>query len=322
MALSPKFAAAVERRAALARNAHTNAYRLINRAGDGLPDLAVDRYADSLVAHLYTAGRPAKPPIEPLAALAERVGAGSVYLKYRPAQASILSPAERDSLAPTEPLLGVRVAEAAVVENGLKFAIRPGEGLSVGLFLDMREMRGWVRRQAKGKTVLNCFAYTCGFGVAAAAAGAARTVNVDVSRRYLDWGERNYALNGLSVDRPDFIAGDVFDWLKRFGRRGQKFDLVILDPPSYSTTKQTRFSIQNDYARLAALAAPVIAPGGWLVACANTAELSLRAFQTRLRAGLGNYPARIARVFHEPAIDFPVPVGGQPYLKICAVRFG
>jgi 23S rRNA (cytosine1962-C5)-methyltransferase len=312
---------ALQRRAALHGQPGTNAYRLVHRAADGFPDLAVDRYADVLIAHVYSTGAKVQPPLKVLHALADTTGAQTVYVKYRPTQASVLDERDRATLAPAQPLWGPAITERVVQENGLNYLIRPGAGLSVGLFLDMREMRAWVREQAAGRTVLNCFAYTCGFGVAALAGGAARAVNIDASRRYLEWGKENTALNGFKPDLKDFISGDVFDWLKRFGKRGQQFEIVILDPPSYSTTRYTRFSVLKDYAELVASAARVVAPGGWLIACANSAELPLSTFKTNLRAGLAGYPARIVRLAHEPAIDFPVPPGGEPYLKIGLASF-
>lgn len=320
--LPRQLTSALQRRAAWQAQPDTNAYRLLHRAADGFPDLAVDRYADVLIAHVYSAGARVQPPLKVLRALADKTGARAVYVKYRPTQASVLDEQEREALAPTAPLWGEAVTETMAQENGLKYLIRPGAGLSVGLFLDMRELRAWVRKQAAGRTVLNCFAYTCGFGIAALAGGAARAVNLDVSRRYLEWGKENAALNGFTPDPKDFIAGDVFDWVKRFGKRGQTFDIVILDPPSYSTTKYTRFSVQKDYGELVNLAARVVAPGGWLMACANAAELPLGAFKANVRAGLAGFPARTVRFAHEPEIDFPVASGDKPYLKICLAQFG
>jgi 23S rRNA (cytosine1962-C5)-methyltransferase len=320
----PKLRAALERRSKLAADPQTNAYRLINRAADGFPDLAVDRYANVLVAHLYTHGRRTALPKRVLEALAAETGAEAVYIKYRPDQGSVLDEAGRQDLAPPQPLFGRAVDELEALENGLRFIIRPGDGLSTGLFLDMRETRAWVAARAAGRTVLNCFAYTCGFGVAAWRGGAARAVNVDVSRRYLDWGRANAERNGFAPPATDLIFGDVFDWLRRFGRRGQTFDLVILDPPSYATTRQTRFSVERDYAGLVALAAPLVAPGGELLACANTHTLPARSFTAMLRAGLeqaGVSGARLGSVRHEPELDFPVAAGAQPFLKVCPVRF-
>ena len=322
MPLPARLAAALARRAPLAVDPRTNAYRLINREADGFPDLAVDRYADVLVAHLYSHGRRAEPPSALLESLCERTDAQSVYLKYRPDQASALSEAERAALAPPEPLLGRKVDELEVMENGVRYAVRPGDGLSTGLFLDMREARAWVRGHAAGQTVLNCFAYTCGFGLAALLGGAARAANLDVSRRYLDWGRANAARNGLATEARDYIFGDVFDWLGRFGRAGTTFDGVILDPPSYSTTKKSRWVLERDYAALVTLAAAVVRSGGWLLACANTHGLSAKAFTAQVRQGLAGASAggfRLDPMEHEPALDFPLAPGQPPYLKICRI---
>ncbi len=310
------------RRAALHQSGETNAYRLINRSGDGFTDLAVDRYGNVLVAHVYSQGVKVQPPRALLETLAEYAAAQAVYIKYRPAQASVLDDEARRALTPIEPLIGQAVDSVAVIENGSRFLIRPAEGLNPGLFLDMREVREWVQAQSQGKTVLNCFAYTCAFGVAALRGGAARVLNLDISRRYLDWGRTNAELNGFSTAPADFVKGDVFDWLQRFGRRGQKFDVVILDPPSYSTTHQTRFTVERDTARLVALAVRVVQPGGYLIACTNSDEVPQSKFVARVREGLTGCRAKIVETRHEPAIDFPVAHGMKPYLKVCVVQMG
>ena len=313
--------AAWQRRAALHSSPDSNTYRLLNRAGDGFPDLSVDRYADVLVANIYSQGARVDPPQAVLQALAQVAGARAVYVKYRPVQASVLDEGTRRELAPSAPLLGQAVESVEVRENGLRFVIRPGEGLNTGLFLDMRPIRAYVRAHAAGKTVLNCFAYTCAFGVAALQGGAARVLNLDIARRYLAWGRENTALNGFDAAPTDFVFGDVFDWLRRFGKRGQKFDGVILDPPSYSTTHETRFSVERDYARLVTLAGAVVQAGGWLIACTNYEKLPMRGLLARVRQGLAEFPAQIVHTDHEPALDFPVAPGGKPYLKVCVARF-
>ena len=137
---------------------------------------------------------------------------------------------------------GPDLGEFIAREEGLAYVIRPGEGLSTGLFPDMREGRARVRAWAAGRRVLNTFAYTCGFGVAAAAGGAARVLNLDLSKSVLEWGQANYRANGFEPDPHDFVFGDVFDWLVRLAKRGDRFDLVILDPPGFSRTKSRAFS--------------------------------------------------------------------------------
>jgi 23S rRNA (cytosine1962-C5)-methyltransferase len=176
-----------------------------------------------------------------------------------------------DDVAPLEPVRGPRVESLVAHENGLKFEIRPENGLSVGLYVDSAGLRAWVREHARGKTVLNLFAYTCGFSVAARAGGATRVLNVDRSRKVLDWGERNHELNGMSVERRDFVAGDAFEWIKRLSKKGEQFDLVVLDPPSFATSAKSRFSAAKDYAGLVRQVAPLARET--LLACCNLAAV-------------------------------------------------
>lgn len=327
---------AVERRSPLAADAGTSNYRLVNAAGDGLPGLTVDHYGSALVASIYDDDEalPPRPIPDGLAAmLAQSANAGTVYVKYRPKQASRVHEEEMPALAPPLPVFGPDLQQPSQAfevsretsgflarEEGLTYLIRSTEGLSSGLFADMRESRARVRAWASGTYILNTFAYTCGFGLAAMAGGAARVLNLDVSRNVLAWGQQNYRLNGFDPDPRDFVFGDVFDWLARFARRGETFDLVILDPPSFSKTKTGRFSAAKDYAQLAELAARVVAPGGRLLACSNLAELPWKAFRERVLAGVEAAGRRgeVAGVYHEPALDFPTP--GEPYLKMALVQ--
>jgi 23S rRNA (cytosine1962-C5)-methyltransferase len=170
--------------------------------------------------------------------------------------------------------------------------------------------------------VLNTFAYTCGFGVAAAAGGAQRVLNLDLSKSVLEWGQANYRANGFEPDQHDFVFGDVFDWLVRLAKRGDRFDLVILDPPGFSRTKSRAFSATRDYGELAGLAARVTAPDGSILACCNVAELPWKSFRERVLAGVTatGRTAAVNGVYHEPALDFPAPRGQEPYLKMLLLR--
>jgi 23S rRNA (cytosine1962-C5)-methyltransferase len=146
-------------------------------------------------------------------------------------------------------------------------------------------------------------------------------LNVDLSRSYLEWGQRNYALNGLPTDSQDFVYGDALDWLGRFARRQQQFGLVIVDPPSFSKTKKASFSVERDYAKLAALAARCVAPGGMLLAATNHAGTTDARFEASLLNGLDSAGrhGRFEQRWHEPAADFPLLPGQQPYLKVRAL---
>jgi 23S rRNA (cytosine1962-C5)-methyltransferase len=282
-----------------------------------VPGLAADRYGDVGVIHADSS-RLLDEWLPDLRAHLEGV-VDSAYAKIHPRSASRLSAAERAELAREEPVWGPRREVVVVDELGARYEIRPAAGLSVGLFLDMREVRAWLRANAQGRSVLNLFAYTCSMGVAAALGGATRVVNVDVSRAYLEWGKRNYALNGCEADDRDFIYGDAFDWLKRFARRGEQFDLAIVDPPSFSSTP---FSVTRDYARLVEAAARVVSPGGMLLAATNHAPTTDARFGDWLRRGLASAQRRgdVIQRWHEPSPDFPLPPGQPPYLKVRALQ--
>ncbi|MBU0494459.1 MAG: class I SAM-dependent rRNA methyltransferase [Chloroflexi bacterium] len=317
---------AVARRDPLARHdPATTVYRLVHGAGDGLPGVAVDRYADALVVTTHTP----RLPDGLLPALVAAAQPQAIYLKRRPPESARLTEADIAALAPAEPAWGEAVPELTGRENGLAYRIRPGAGLHAGLFLDMREVRARVRDWAAGRTVLNTFAYTCAFGVAASAGGATRVLNIDLSRSTLAWGQDNYIANGLTPDPYDFVYGDVFDWLGRLARqsrtiaqRAQTFDLLILDPPSFARSRGQIFRAAQDYGRLVTLAAPVLAPGGLLLACCNLAQLSLDAFRRQVMVGLtaAGRTGRIIATHHEPTVDFPVAPGEHPYLKVLALE--
>ncbi|MFL5350268.1 MAG: class I SAM-dependent rRNA methyltransferase [Hyalangium sp.] len=316
-ALVERLRAARERRGALLTDERTTALRLVNGAPDGVPDVTVDTYAGVHVVSLYR-DFTASEEEALLAAAQEAWAPRSLYLKRRPREARVLANTARDVVAPEQPVLGAPVESLEALENGLRFLIRPAQGLSVGLYLDMRETRAWLLGQVKGLTVLNLFSYTCAFGVVATAGGATRVLNIDTSRRVLDWGEENARLNGQPVDRYDYVAGDVFDWLGRLAKKGQGFDVVISDPPSFSTTRTTRFSAARDYPLLAEAAARVVAPGGRLVACCNLAALTPRRFEAMVAEGVGRAgrQGRPVLSLGPSPIDFPSSPEAPSGLKV------
>jgi 23S rRNA (cytosine1962-C5)-methyltransferase len=287
-----------------------DAYRLIHGVADGVPGLFVDRFGDVLVVHADSEDilDDWQPALHDLGTFPAAVG------KVHPRQASRLPPVERV-------LWGAPPAEVFVRVEGVRYVVRLRTGLSVGLFLDMREVRQWIGQIAGGRNVLNLFAYTCSFGVVATLAGAIRVLNLDLSRSYLDWGRANYQANALSVDDADFVFGDAFDWLGRFARRNQLFELVIVDPPSFSSTRRGPFAVERAYERLVTAAARTIAPGGILLAATNHGATTDARFDAWLRSGLDSAGrrGRLERSWHEPPPDFPLAPGQQPYLKVRAL---
>jgi 23S rRNA (cytosine1962-C5)-methyltransferase len=315
------FAAALQRRETLAVRADLTAYRLVNADADGLPGMTLDRFDQSLVLSLYV---DLEPDLE--SQLFELIGdvfaPDAIYLKRRPREARHAANTERESLAPEDPVWGEPTPEVHVLEDGRHFLIRPGGDLSVGLFLDMRPTRTWLETKTKNKKVLNAFSYTCGFGLASSLGNAARTVNLDLSRRVLDWGEENYRLNHLEPERQDFISGNVFDWLGRMKRWKDRFDLLILDPPSFAKSRLKRFSVSAHFNDLVALAAPVIAPGGTLLACCNHSGLSRSSFLRLIESGLrdaGRQVVGLSSLGADP-IDFPTLNDAEGALKVFAVQ--
>lgn len=153
-------------------------------------------------------------------------------------------------------------------ENGLTFEVDLLAGYSCGLFPDQRANREKLVA-LKPKRVLNTFSYTCAFSVAAAASGS-ETLSVDLAKSSLGWGRRNFELNNLALDGHRFIADDVFDVLPRLARRGDRFDAIILDPPTFSRGRKGKvFRVEKDYIRLVELAAACAAPGAWLLLSTN-----------------------------------------------------
>ena len=308
-------------RLALWEEGTLTAIRLVHGGADGLPGITVDRFAQVAVVSLYR-----ELSADEEAALGHAVGAlpgiTSVYLKRRPREARVVANTQKTHLAPELPVIGPPVERLIAYEGGCAYVIRPDQGLSVGLYLDMREARAWLRGRVAGRTVLNLFAYTCGFGLVAHAGGATRAVNVDASRRVLDWGEENLREAGIVPDRRDFIAGDAFDWLGRFQRKGETFDTVVLDPPSFATTRSSRFSAERDYAALVTAAAPVVAPGGILLACCNLSKLSRAAFEARVQQGLaaGGRSGQVVARLGAPPVDFPEGSEEGTSLKVTALR--
>lgn len=316
---------AVERRWGLGRGDQgpraTTAFRLLNEEGDAMPRLAVDVYGDWLVVHLHAGDGPWSDVarrdrvIDMLAGL----GFDGVYLKVRAKQANVLVDTRREEIAPRLPVRGSAAPEEfAILEEGAPYLVRLGDGLSTGLFLDQRENRRRVRGMSGGQSVANLFAYTCAFSVAAALGGARRTVSVDASVSALERGRANFVNAGVALgDAHVFVAIDAFAWLERTRKRGERFDVVVLDPPSYSTQKRGgRFVADKDYVGLAAAALGILAPGGRLLACTNHRGVSRARFRKILFEAARSAGRDVGQIKDlAPPADFPEAPGSEPHTK-------
>ena len=222
--------------------------------------------------------------------------------------------------------------EFFIRENGVQFLLSFNEGYSVGLFLDQRDNRrrlltGFVAPDffLQGKPeespppkikVLNTFSYTCGFSVCAAKAGATVT-SLDLSKKYLDWGKRNFVLNQLDPSGHEFTFGDAFDWMKRLGKKNRQFDLIILDPPTFSNSKgQGTFQAERDYGKLVLAALPILQTGGVLLASTNAANLKPETFLKTIGDSVSSAKREIVLQHYVPQpVDFPVSREEPAYLK-------
>jgi 23S rRNA (guanine2445-N2)-methyltransferase / 23S rRNA (guanine2069-N7)-methyltransferase len=164
-----------------------------------------------------------------------------------------------------------------VEESGLKFRVNFDDYLDTGLFLDHRLTRARLGAAAGGKRFLNLFAYTGSATVYAAAARALSSTSVDLSRTYIDWAERNLALNGLAGPKHALVRADCREWLAAARHKRERFDLVFLDPPTFSNSKRVQnvLDIGRDHAALADACAVLLAPGGLLVFSTNAQRFKL-----------------------------------------------
>jgi 23S rRNA (cytosine1962-C5)-methyltransferase len=255
----------------------SDTFRIVNDLGDGLPGVCVDRYGDYAV--LSLSSEEASDRRLELSDLLIELGARGVYSKQR-ARADLRREAHAE-LAPKEPLAGEAVPGALEVSEGsARFSVTLNEGLSCGLFLDQRDNRGRIAALCGGRTVLNLFAYTCSFSVYAALASAERVTSVDLSGHALARGRENFVLNGLDPTAHAFVQTDALEWLERAGKRGEKFGVVILDPPSFATSgKGKTFRVADGYQRALSLVFRVLESDGRVLAVTNhrkTSPLSFR----------------------------------------------
>lgn len=234
--------------------------RLIHAEGDGMPGLIVDRYGDVLVLQANTAGMDLLTPVV-IAAVRDVLSPRAIVLRN---DASVRRLEGLES--------GIRLASGQLTdgawaeEGGVRFPIDPLAGQKTGFFFDLRPARDLVTQLSSGARVLDLYCHTGAFGIRAASAGAASVLLADRSDLALSLAQRAAEANGVAA-RCRFEAGDAFDVLARLGAAGTQFDVVVTDPPSFVKSRKELKAGLRGYRKLARLAVPLVAPGGyWFVA--------------------------------------------------------
>lgn len=321
--------AGLVRRLPLLGNAATDSYRLLTGGAEGLRGLVVEKFADTVILQVHEDKLAESKLLEEIARwYRAMLGPRSIYARSylrkpspsdRPATPGLsgLRPRPASPIREDRPVLGKRIAgEIVIRENGLSFAIRLSAGQSVGLFLDQRDNRRRIREISSGKDVLNLFAYTCGFSVAAAAGGARLTASVDVSPKHLEWGRHNFELNGIDMSSPvapdgppahQFFKSDAAEFLQRARRQGREFDVIVIDAPSFAHARgrsaKSGFSIATDLPGLVRGCSAVLRPGGVLMVSTNYRKLTASGLRMAIREGAGGRKFSVESIPPLP-IDF------------------
>jgi 23S rRNA (cytosine1962-C5)-methyltransferase len=264
------------KRSGLMNEPHLVAFRLFNGFTEGLPGLAIDLYAASLVIHNLS-----NPPF----LLDEAVHlAQEFYNSHLPwLQTIILKTRNADSLEKKcGTILIGSIPSDRVNEHGIWYALDLLMQQDASLYLDTRNLRQWALQNLKGKSVLNTFAYTGSLGVAAWGGGAHRVVQMDRNRAFLNVAKTSCTLNGFPIHKADYLVGDFWTLTSRLNRNGELFDCVFLDPPFFSAGNKGTVDLEKNGQRLINKLRPLVRDGGWLVAINNALFVSGREYLASL----------------------------------------
>lgn len=308
-----------ELRESLRQNRCT-AYRWLFGEGDGLPGVTVDLYGEFAVIQTYMAS--AEILLKELLAILPEITPlqGILLRSQHHGEIGIESEGKTQLLWGEWPPTDYRVQE-----HGLTFQVNLTSGQKTGLFLDHRENRRFLGDLAQGKTLLNCFSYTGAFSLYGLRGGATQVTNVDIGKGLAGAAVENVRLNGFETDRHRFVTADCFDFLEGAKSRGETYDILILDPPSFAKTKQNRFAALRAYTKINALALGCVAPGGLLVSASCTSQIGPELFKEMLAQAAIQGDRRL-QIIHEAGqpFDHPIPVAFPEgrYLKFVVCRVG
>ena len=245
-----------------------SAYRLFNGFTEGCPDLIIDMYAATAVIYNYASNPEDGAPLVQEAQqflTTSMPGLRTILLKTRN---SSNQEEKRGQI-----IFGTEL-DRKVKEHGVWYSINLTLNRDASLYLDTRNLRTWLIENIKGKSLLNTFAYTGSFGVAALKGGASRVTQIDLDRDFLNIAKTSYSLNGFPIQKGNFISRDFFEQVSNLKRNNTFFDCVIIDPPFFSTTSKGRVDQEKESARLINKVRPLINDGGYLIAINNALYVS------------------------------------------------
>jgi len=282
----------------------TDAMRLVHGESDQLPGLIADRYGDSLVVQLLSAGTE-KWRDALVGILRDRSGCARVYERSdtdaRELEGLAASSGLISGAAPDEPL--------RITEHGITYQVDVASGQKTGFYLDQRDNRRRVGQLAAGRDVLDCFSYTGGFALSALAAGARSVLSIDASAQALALAKRNLALNPALAGRADWLEADVFEALRKLRREGREFDLIVLDPPKFAPTAKDAARAARGYKDINLSALRLLRPGGLLATFSCSGGVSIELFQKIVAGAAADAgTALLLRERYRSAGDHPVRV--------------
>ena len=289
-------------------------YRLLYGESDGLPGLLVDRYGDQLVMEIMSLGMDIRRDLI-VKTLTEVLRPACIYERSDSYSRVLEGLRETESV-----LLGTLKPDVVIEENGLKFCVNIKHGQKTGWFYDQRDNRLALRQYVKGKSVLDCFCHTGGFALNAAAAGAKSVLGLDISDRAIEQAIKSAGLNNLS-GRCQFESADVLHTLKERVESGEKYEVVILDPPAFAKNKKSIESALKGYKEINLRAMKLLSPGGILVSCSCSYHVDDEQFKVMLvdAARDANRTLKLLEFRHQSK-DHPVLLACREtqYLK-CAI---
>jgi 23S rRNA (cytosine1962-C5)-methyltransferase len=295
-----------------ARRRGITCYRLYDRDIPEFP-LAVDWYQGEVHAQIFA--RKGREPLDE--AKEQAIGEAICESLEIPAEKLAFKTRQRQRGLAQYEKTGAYKRPRQVDEGGLQFEVDLHSYLDTGLFLDHRETRALIQQRAKGRRMLNLFAYTGSFSVYAAAGGALATTSVDLSNTYQAWTQRNLTLNGFTGNEHELVRADVFEYLKRAIREQRVFGMIVLDPPSFSNSKKMLeiLDIQHDHRRLIEACLQLLTPNGELYFSTNRRRFKLdpeleaqpycdEITQQTLAEDFKRHPAHRCWIFHPKKISW------------------